>query len=107
MAEAELLYVDISSTALTVRFEVVQNFSSEPVYLLIWTTTPWTLPLNKAVYFSNSIKYSLVKISNFSGMYIIASDLIESLQTKLKVCVKIYYNFFFFFFFLPNLIKKK
>jgi isoleucyl-tRNA synthetase len=53
MAEAEVEYKDVTSTAVYVALPLVRNQepgSQEPgEYLVIWTTTPWTLPANRAV----------------------------------------------------------
>jgi isoleucyl-tRNA synthetase len=55
-----------------------------PVFALIWTTTPWTLPVNQAVCFNPDLSYSLVSIDGHSGeVYIVASELVEMLQQKL------------------------
>lgn len=55
-----------------------------PVFALIWTTTPWTLPVNQAVCFNPDLSYSLVSIAGHSGeVYIIASELVEMLRQKL------------------------
>lgn len=88
LAEAELEYNNEHvSPAITIRFEVVNSGEPEPVYLLLWTTTPWTLPFNEAVYFSRQLEYSLVKIESLPGSYIVASILIEHNAKKLKVCL--------------------
>jgi isoleucyl-tRNA synthetase len=52
LAEAELEYKDVKSPAVTVRLEVVEGLdelrAQAPTYLVVWTTTPWTLPSNLA-----------------------------------------------------------
>ncbi|XP_065201272.1 isoleucine--tRNA ligase, mitochondrial [Planococcus citri] len=87
LAEAELEYVENHiSRAITVRFRIDSNSISEffefpdnsNLYALIWTTTPWTIPANKAISYSENLSYSIVKIDNSSDVYLIASDLISS-----------------------------
>lgn len=64
------------------------------VFALIWTTTPWTLPVNQAVCFNPDLSYSLVSIDGHSGeMYIVASELVEMLQQKLCRRVEIITTF--------------
>jgi isoleucyl-tRNA synthetase len=55
-----------------------------PVFALIWTTTPWTIPVNQAVCFNTDLSYSLVSIDGHSGeVYIVAFELVEMLRQKL------------------------
>jgi len=73
LAEAEIEYADHTSTAVHVAFPVVGK-SNE--FVVIWTTTPWTLPANKAVAYHSDIEYVAVKVAN--KVYYIAADLAES-----------------------------
>ena len=65
LADAEVEYADHTSTTVWVRFPVV----SSPVEALngqavvIWTTTPWTLPGNRAIAFGADIDYAVVEIT--------------------------------------------
>lgn len=74
LAEAEVEYQDKTSFAIDVRFPLVDQpdwlaaFAAEdkadaslPSSLIIWTTTPWTLPSNQAVSLNADLEYSLVK----------------------------------------------
>jgi isoleucyl-tRNA synthetase len=74
LAEAEVEYADKESMAIDVRFEVldeealfarchsVPNGHGEgPVSVVIWTTTPWTLPANQAVALNPELEYALVQ----------------------------------------------
>jgi isoleucyl-tRNA synthetase len=64
------------------------------VFALIWTTTPWTLPVNQAVCFNPDLSYSLVSIDERSGeVYVIATELVEMLQQKLCRPIKIVATF--------------
>ncbi len=66
--------------------------SVPPVYLAIWTTTPWTIPANLAVAVNKQVEYALVKY-NFEGddqsrkgsslLLVVASDLVNKIAAKL------------------------
>lgn len=60
LAEAEVEYADKESLAIYVKFHV--KGSDEAV--TIWTTTPWTIPANKAVAYGQDIEYSLIEATN-------------------------------------------
>ena len=86
LAEAEVEYEDKSSPAIDVAFLVKDNDAlakvlgmshiSEPVYAVIWTTTPWTLPANQAVSVHPDFVYDLVQTPK--GILILARDLAEA-----------------------------
>ncbi len=66
-------YRDVKDTSLTAQFKVIKNSKSEflfeaannyEVYILAWTTTPWTLPSNSALTIGKNIEYALVKTFN-------------------------------------------
>jgi isoleucyl-tRNA synthetase len=67
--------------------------SLDDAAVVIWTTTPWTIPGNRAISYSNRIEYSLVKVTeapegNWLGVgekLIIASKLIDTLMKAAKV----------------------
>ncbi|MBY7649004.1 MAG: isoleucine--tRNA ligase [Candidatus Liberibacter europaeus] len=70
LAEAEIEYHDIISDSIWVGFQV----ESAPDYLsdsqvIIWTTTPWTIPGNRAIAFSSKYQYGLYKILQSDGQY--------------------------------------
>lgn len=80
---------DHESEAVTVGLPVVDGSSAiyeKHLSLLIWTTTPWSLPANEAVAFNPTFDYSVVEFK--SRHYIICSKLIKSLQDKIKVEIK-------------------
>jgi isoleucyl-tRNA synthetase len=64
LAEAEVEYEDIVSTQIDVAFEIVESPIPELVgaYAVIWTTTPWTIPVNQALAYGPEIDYSLFEI---------------------------------------------
>lgn len=83
LAEAEVEYADKTSPSIYVAFPVVDQkaiahaFDVEtnaPVSVIIWTTTPWTLPANQAVCLGSEIDYVLVKVQ--ANMYIVAEALL-------------------------------
>lgn len=64
LAEAEVEYKDLKSTAIYVAFPVVDTPlpSLQDSAVVIWTTTPWTLPANRAVAYHNDIAYALIEV---------------------------------------------
>lgn len=80
LAEAEVEYEDKVSMAIDVAFE----FSEENSFVIIWTTTPWTLPANEAVALNPKMEYSWVEITQEDKTlnYLIASDLVEKTMQR-------------------------
>ena len=62
LAEAEVEYEDITSTQIDVAFEIVESPIPELVgaHAVIWTTTPWTIPVNQALAYGPEVEYVLV-----------------------------------------------
>ncbi len=92
LAEAEVEYKDITSHAVCVNFKVLNKKDISlhekldkdfDVYIPIWTTTPWTLPANRAIALSSSIDYSFVKIKD--RYLILAKNLIASVMDKSNI----------------------
>lgn len=71
-------YKDVKDMSVYVEFAV--NSSEENLYLLVWTTTPWTLPGNVAVAVGEDIEY--VSVAHEGRKYIIASSRVEALFGK-------------------------
>jgi isoleucyl-tRNA synthetase len=61
LAEAEVEYRDHVSQSVYVKFPLVGHPGTS---LVIWTTTPWTLPANLAVAYNSTFSYSLVQVGN-------------------------------------------
>ena len=63
LAEAEVEYEDITSTQIDVAFEITESPIPELVgaHAVIWTTTPWTIPVNQALAYGPEIEYELVE----------------------------------------------
>ncbi|WP_095012432.1 isoleucine--tRNA ligase [Tsuneonella mangrovi] len=61
LAEAEVEYEDIVSTQIDVAFEIVESPIPELVgaHAVIWTTTPWTIPVNQAIAYGPEVDYVL------------------------------------------------
>ncbi|MGV7122549.1 isoleucine--tRNA ligase [Sphingopyxis sp. 550A] len=62
LAEAEVEYEDIVSTQIDVAFEITEAPNAPELvgaYAVIWTTTPWTIPVNQAIAYGPDIKYIL------------------------------------------------
>jgi isoleucyl-tRNA synthetase len=62
LAEAEVEYADHTSTTIWVRFPVVTDGAFTGASVVIWTTTPWTIPGNRAVAYGPEIEYALVHV---------------------------------------------
>lgn len=93
LAEAEVEYQDKVSPAIDVKFEIKQYtafaeaFGVKPELLqqakssvVIWTTTPWTIPANRAISLHPELSYELVEVTLETGKenYVIAAELVES-----------------------------
>ena len=65
LAEAEVEYEDIVSTQIDVAFEIVESPIAELVgaYAVIWTTTPWTIPVNQALAYGPEVEYVLLDLA--------------------------------------------
>ncbi|MFC3441001.1 isoleucine--tRNA ligase [Sphingobium rhizovicinum] len=64
LAEAEVEYEDVTSTQIDVAFEIVEAPNAPELvgaYAVIWTTTPWTIPVNQAIAYGEEVEYVLVE----------------------------------------------
>jgi isoleucyl-tRNA synthetase len=106
LAEAEVEYEDKTSPSVYVRFEVCDRsdlaqrmgmrqseqrsiFDEVPTSLAIWTTTPWTLPANRAVAVHPQLEYDLVEFDVGSGRerLVLATELVKTVMSTLGVSV--------------------
>jgi isoleucyl-tRNA synthetase len=93
LAEAEVEYEDKTSPAIDVAFRVADTaefarrvgikfdpIAAHPVSLVIWTTTPWTLPANEAVALGPKIEYVVLWVSRNRGseLLVLANDLLDA-----------------------------
>jgi isoleucyl-tRNA synthetase len=77
LAEAEVEYKDHVSQSIYVKFAVI---GVPNTHLLIWTTTPWTLPANLAVAYNSMFSYSQVRVGGES--YIVSTSLLPVVAGK-------------------------
>lgn len=86
LAEAEIEYSDHKSLSAYVKFPVVDSkglFDIEDAYVVIWTTTPWTLPGNMGITIGPDYKYSIVETNK--GKLILASELVEKVMKLAEI----------------------
>ena len=90
LAEAEIEYKDHTSISIFVKLRLSDeartqlDLPDEDSSILIWTTTPWTLPANLAVSVHPKIEYSAIKTAEH-GTLIMATALIESVVEECKI----------------------
>jgi isoleucyl-tRNA synthetase len=65
LAEAEVEYHEKTSTTIWVRFKINDTLDGdlEGASVLVWTTTPWTIPANRAIAFGSEIQYGLYRVT--------------------------------------------
>ncbi len=91
LAEAEVEYADHTSSSVYVRFPFADKRLSDifptlteqerqQTYIIIWTTTPWTLPANMGVALHPEFTYVLVEYHG--ALYILAADLLENVAKE-------------------------
>jgi isoleucyl-tRNA synthetase len=96
LAEAEIEYHDYTSDTVWVKFPVASPAEAglpEGASVVIWTTTPWTLPGNRAISFSSRIDYALYEVTKAPGgnwakpgdTLILAQKLAEPVMKAAKV----------------------
>lgn len=88
VAYNEIEYAKVTDPSVFVKFRVKaehgegkENELSIPTYLIIWTTTPWTLPANTGVMAKPDADYVYVKIDD--QIWVLAKELLESLMQKI------------------------
>lgn len=95
LAEAEVEYEDYTSDTVWVKFPVTSpaHGALAKASVVIWTTTPWTLPGNRAISFSNKIAYGLFEVTDAPAdnwakngdLLILADALAESVFKQARV----------------------
>ena len=95
LAEAEVEYHDHTSTTIFVRFPVVQPSVPEldGAAVVIWTTTPWTMPGNRAVAYGEEVDYALIEVLEagegsravVGERLLLAARLVESVTAAAKI----------------------
>ncbi|WP_457662029.1 isoleucine--tRNA ligase [Sinorhizobium medicae] len=97
LAEAEVEYADVESDMIWVKFPVTQGPDAlAGAFVVIWTTTPWTIPGNRAIAYSSRYAYGLYEVAAAENGYgpqpgeklIFAKRLAEESAAKAKVTFK-------------------
>ncbi len=97
LAEAEVKYEDHRSPSIYVKFRMVSppkgkgiqfgdlipSMKEKPVYIVIWTTTPWTIPANLAIALHPDYTYVAVDVGK--EIYILAEALLEEVMRKFEI----------------------
>jgi isoleucyl-tRNA synthetase len=98
LAEAEIEYEDIVSTQIDVAFDIVEAPNSPAIAMVrewsssiravVWTTTPWTIPVNQGIAYAPDVEYSVVflrwKPSTIGGCYVVASKLVQDFVARVR-----------------------
>lgn len=94
LAEAEVEYHDKESHTVWVKFKVVGTEGDlDGAQVVIWTTTPWTMPSNKAVVYGEGISYGLYEVTatpeecwaNVGDRYLLADDLAADVFARARL----------------------
>ena len=93
LAEAEIEYKDISSQSIYVSFKILKSNDKDLIdaSIVIWTTTPWTIPGNQMIAFGSEINYCLLKVLSSNNKdivdrsYIVAKKLLDNLTTDCEI----------------------
>ncbi|MCR9138079.1 MAG: isoleucine--tRNA ligase [Alphaproteobacteria bacterium] len=97
LAEAEVEYQDYESDTIWVKFPVTDGPDAlAGAHVVIWTTTPWTIPGNRAICYSNRIGYGLYEITEAENDFgpqpgeklLFADSLADECAQKAKVTLK-------------------
>ncbi|CAN5539274.1 isoleucine--tRNA ligase [soil metagenome] len=86
LAEAEVEYEDVVSTQIDVAFEIVEAPNAPELvgaFAVIWTTTPWTIPVNQALSYGPEIEYDV--LDHQGTRYIVASALTRQFFERAKL----------------------
>ncbi|ACM25616.1 isoleucine--tRNA ligase [Rhizobium rhizogenes] len=97
LAEAEVEYADVESDMIWVKFPVVEGPAAlADAFVVIWTTTPWTIPGNRAIAYSSRVSYGLYEVTEAANDFgprpgeklVFADKLAEEAFTKAKLQYK-------------------
>ena len=95
LAEAEIEYKDVTSHSIYVKFEgekdLTDKLGVDEASILIWTTTPWTLPANLGVFLHPEFDYGLYKTEK--GNLVVAKDLAEDVFKTLDLSYELLKEF--------------
>jgi len=91
LADAEVEYMNHTSNTIYVAFDVKETKKDflKDTSIIIWTTTPWTIPANKALAFNSSIEYSVLEIDDLENFkdrkIVVAKNLIETIAKECEI----------------------
>ncbi len=91
LSDAEVEYMDHTSDTIYVSFIIKKTDVKdlEGCQIVIWTTTPWTIPANKALAYNESLKYLVIELEDDNDFYknkvVVAKDLLESFINECKI----------------------
>ncbi len=97
LAEAEVEYADVESDMIWVKFPVAEGPANlAGAFVVIWTTTPWTIPGNRAIAYSSRVSYGLYEVTEAANDFgprpgeklIFADKLAEESFAKAKLQYK-------------------
>lgn len=83
LAEAEVEYEDVTSTQIDVAFDIVEAPGAPElvgVSAVIWTTTPWTIPVNRALAYGADVAYAVAEADG--RQFLLAEELVESVAAR-------------------------
>ena len=91
LADAEVEYMDHTSNTIYVGFKVKETDKDflKDTSIIIWTTTPWTIPANKALAFNSNIDYSILEIENLQNFnenkIVVATNLVKEIVSACEI----------------------
>ncbi|WP_342642760.1 isoleucine--tRNA ligase [Rhodoligotrophos ferricapiens] len=93
LAEAEVEYQDYQSDMIWAKFPVVSEGPLKGAFVVIWTTTPWTIPGNRAISFSSKVAYGLYQVTaapegnwaKVGDTFVLADKLADEVLKQAKV----------------------
>ena len=92
LADAEVEYKDHTSNTIYAGFKIKNSKikSLKDTEIIIWTTTPWTIPANKALAYNKNLDYSIVEINSASESFenkkiVIATQLLDQVSKECKI----------------------
>ena len=89
LADAEVEYQDHVSNQIYVKFKIKNKFKEfDDLNVVIWTTTPWTIPCNRALAYNSNLEYGIYQ-DDEGEKIIIAKDLLEHFKSVTKSNLKI------------------
>ena len=91
LADAEVEYLDHKSDTIFTAFQVkkskIDKLNNSEI--IIWTTTPWTIPANRALAYNENLKYAIINIEDQTDFkdkqIVVAEDLLKSILENCKI----------------------